>query len=123
MRLHKPHNVPIHTAQVVLNASAPHLVAIWHAPVYLLTSTCLCCQLVRTLDTVLLPHLADDVSIREPDDEPILGSVVLVLVLRHKTLPSKVVRPPLWRIQSHISMETIPSLSELSGAKGHYLHG
>ena len=70
---------------------------------------------------ILSPHLTDDVSVREPDNETILGSVELVLVLRHKTLPGKVVSPPLWRTPSHISMEIIPSLPELSGAKDYYL--
>ena len=69
----------------------------------------------------MLPHLTDDVSVREPDDETILGSVVLVLVLRHKTLPGKIVSPPLWRTPSHISIEIILSLPELSGAKDYYL--
>ena len=46
-------------------------------------------------------HLADDISIREPHSEAVLGSVVLVLILRHETLPGIVVRLPLWRISSH----------------------
>ena len=72
-------------------------------------------------EAILSPHLTDDVSVCEPDDETILGSVVLVLILCHKTLPGKVVSPPLWRTPSHISMEIILSLPELSGAKGYYL--
>lgn len=54
----------------------------------------------RSLDTVPT-HLADDISICEPDNEAVLGRVVLVLILRHETLPGKVVRLPLWRIPSH----------------------
>ena len=40
-------------------------------------------------------HLADDVLVREPDDQAVLGRVVLVLVLRHQAQARAVVRLPL----------------------------
>ena len=41
-------------------------------------------------------HLTNDVSVGEPHDEAVFGSVVLVLVLRHETFPGEIVRLALW---------------------------
>lgn len=40
---------------------------------------------------VLWAHLADDVPVGKTDNHPVLGCVILVLVLYHKALASKVI--------------------------------
>lgn len=45
-------------------------------------------------------HLANYVPVGEPDNHPVLGCVVLVLVLDYKALTCKVVRLPLLKMIS-----------------------
>lgn len=42
-------------------------------------------------------HLADDVPVRETDNHPVLGCVVLVLILYDQALTSKEVSLSLWK--------------------------
>lgn len=46
-------------------------------------------------------HLADDVPVRETDNHPVLGCVVLVFILNDQSLTSKEVSLPLWKEHTH----------------------
>jgi len=62
----------------------------------------------RTNLELSVNDLDDDVLVGEPDHESVLGSVVLVLGLRHETLPSVVCEESVGEKETKVSPHDFP---------------